>query len=200
VLRWTVACTAAVFSLYGLALLAEPLYGRDVLERSATTFAALQTSFGICLVAGGLIAARMGDRLASFRWVAVGVIGSGAAAVVYLGTTSVVIAFGGVALWGVATAAISGPSRTVLQRASPEHAHGRVMAVDLVAGNAAMLVGIVVGGPVIQALGVPGAAIVFGSVAATLGVAALVAHGRDGAASLAATEEAVTPAAAGSSS
>jgi predicted MFS family arabinose efflux permease len=185
VLRWTVACTAAVFSLYGLALLAEPLYVRDVLERSATTFAALQTSFGICLVAGGLIAARMGDRLASFRWVAVGVIGSGAAAVVYLGTRSVVIAFAGVALWGMATAAISGPSRTVLQRSTPEHAHGRVMAVDLVAGNAAMLIGIVIGGPVIAAVGVPGAAFLFGSLAAGLGVAALVADRRSATVTLA---------------
>jgi hypothetical protein len=74
------------------------------------------------------------------------------------------------------------------------------MAVDLVAGNAAMLVGIVLGGPVIEVLGVPGAAIVFGSGAATLGVVALVARGRDGAVSWAATQEAVTPAAAGPSS
>jgi predicted MFS family arabinose efflux permease len=120
----------------------------------------------------------MGDRLASFRWVAVGVIGSGVSAVVYLGTRSVVVAFCGVALWGMATAAISGPSRTVLQRSTPEHTHGRVMAVDLVAGNAAMLVGIVVGGPVVAAVGVPGAAVIFGSLAAALGLAGLVAERR----------------------
>ena len=42
VLRRTVACTFAVHLLYGMALLAEPLYVRDVLERSEQVFAALQ--------------------------------------------------------------------------------------------------------------------------------------------------------------
>ncbi len=72
-LRRIVTCTFAVHLLYGTALLAEPLYVRDVLERSPSVFAALQTAFGICLVAGGLLAARLGDRLASFGWVALGV-------------------------------------------------------------------------------------------------------------------------------
>jgi predicted MFS family arabinose efflux permease len=119
VLRRVVACTFAVHLLYGTALLAEPLYVRDVLERSESVFAALQTAFGVCLVAGGLLAARLGERLASFGWVALGVGGSGITAIIYLGTPSVVVAFVGVGLWGVATAVISGPSRTVLQRSSP---------------------------------------------------------------------------------
>ena len=50
VLRRIVTCTFAVHLLYGTALLAEPLYVRDVLERSPSVFAALQTAFGICLV------------------------------------------------------------------------------------------------------------------------------------------------------
>ena len=85
-LRRIVTCTFAVHLLYGTALLAEPLYVRDVLERSPSVFAALQTAFGICLVVGGLLAARLGDRLASFGWVALGVGGSGLTAIVYLGT------------------------------------------------------------------------------------------------------------------
>ena len=40
VLRRTVGCTFVVHLLYGTALLAEPLYVRDVLERSPSTFAA----------------------------------------------------------------------------------------------------------------------------------------------------------------
>ncbi|MDQ2648628.1 MAG: MFS transporter, partial [Actinomycetota bacterium] len=85
-LRRVVSCTAAVHLLYGAALLAEPLYVRDTLERSEGVFAALQTVFGIFLVAGGLLAARAGERMASFRWVAVGVGASGVTAIVYLGT------------------------------------------------------------------------------------------------------------------
>jgi DHA3 family macrolide efflux protein-like MFS transporter len=154
-LRRTVSCTFIVHVLYGAALLAEPLYVRDVLERPETVFAALQTVFGICLVAGGLVAARLADRIASFRWVAVGVAGSGAAAIVYLGTPFVVVAFAGVAVWGVFTALISGPSRTVLQRSSPEHTHGRVLSADFVAGSSADLLGVAVAGVLVSAFGVP---------------------------------------------
>jgi predicted MFS family arabinose efflux permease len=155
VLRRIVTCTFAVHLLYGTALLAEPLYVRDVLERSPSVFAALQTAFGICLVCGGLLAARLGDRLASFGWVALGVGASGLTAIVYLGTPYVGVAFLGVGLWGVATAVIAGPSRTLLQRSSPEATHGRVLAADMVAGSAAELVGVATAGVLVSAFGVP---------------------------------------------
>jgi predicted MFS family arabinose efflux permease len=167
-LRRTVACTFAVHLLYGMALLAEPLYVRDVLERSEQVFAALQSSFGVFLVAGGVVAARLGERLASFGWVALGVGASGVTAIVYLGTPWVLVAFLGVALWGVATAVISGPSRTVLQRSSPERAHGRVLSADFVAGSGAELGGVVLAGVLVGAFGVPWAitAVASGVVAA----------------------------------
>lgn len=176
VLRRTVACTFAVHFLYGVALLAEPLYVRDVLERSEAVFAALQTAFGICLVIGGLVAARMGDRLASFRVVALGVGASGLSAIVYLGTPLVVVAFIGVGLWGVATALISGPSRTVLQRSSPERAHGRVLSADFVAASGAEFLGVAVGGVAVAAVGVPWSILVLG---ASVTVVALVLDAAD---------------------
>lgn len=154
VLRRIVGCTFAIHLLYGAALLSEPLYVRDVLQRSEHVFAALQTVFGALLVAGGLVAARLGDRVASFRFVALGVGASGFTAIVYLGTPWVVVSFLGVALWGVATALISGPSRTVLQRSSPERVHGRVMAADFVAASGAELLGVAGGGLLVGAFGV----------------------------------------------
>jgi predicted MFS family arabinose efflux permease len=175
ILRRVVACTFSVHLLYGMALLAEPLYVRDTLERSEEVFAALQTAFGICLVAGGIAAARLGERLASFGWVALGVGVSGLTAIVYLGTPSLAIAFTGVALWGVATAVISGPSRTVLQRSSPERAHGRVLSADYVAANTAELVGLGIAGILVSAFGVPWSVLILGlsvtSVAVALGLA-----------------------------
>ena len=170
ILRRTVSCTFIVHLLYGAALLAEPLYVRDVLERPETVFAALQTVFGVCLVTGGLIAARLADRIASFRWVAVGVGGSGVAAIIYLGTPFVVVAFAGVAIWGVFTALISGPSRTVLQRSSPERTHGRVLSADFVAGSAADLLGVAVAGVLVSAFGVP---LAIGGLGVGVAVAAL---------------------------
>lgn len=153
-LRRVVTCTFVVHLLYGTALLAEPLYVRDVLGRSESVFAALQTAFGVFLVAGGLVVARLGERLARFGWVALGVAGSGITSIVYLGTPYVVVAFIGVGLWGLFTAAISGPSRTLLQRSSSERVHGRVMAADLVAGSGAELIGIASAGVLIGVFGV----------------------------------------------
>ncbi len=179
ILRRVVAGTFAVHLLYGAALLAEPLYVRDVLERSPTVFAALQTAFGICLVAGGLLAARLGERLASFGWVALGVGGSGLAAVIYLGTPFLVVAFVGVALWGVATAVIAGPSRTLLQRSSPEAAHGRVLSADLMAGSGAELVGVASAGVLVGAFGVPWSILGLGLLVASVAGALHLAHERD---------------------
>jgi DHA3 family macrolide efflux protein-like MFS transporter len=179
VLRRIVTCTFAVHLLYGTALLAEPLYVRDVLERSPSVFAALQTAFGICLVVGGLLAARLGDRLASFGWVAAGVAGSGLTAIVYLGTPFVVVAFVGVGLWGVSTAVIAGPSRTLLQRSSPERAHGRVLAADHVAGSAAELTGVALAGLLVGALGVPWSITALGLLVATTALVLHQANTRD---------------------
>lgn len=161
-LRRTVAMTFSVHLLYGAALLSEPLYVRDVLHRSPDVFAALQTAFGICLVVGGLVAAKVADRIATLRWVGVGVFFSGLTAIVYLGTPVVAVAFVGVALWGVATAVISGPSRTVLQRSSPQRAHGRVLSADLMAGSAGELVGLGLAGVLVSASSVPVSTVALG--------------------------------------
>jgi DHA3 family macrolide efflux protein-like MFS transporter len=179
-LRRVVAATFTVHLLYGMALLAEPLYVRDVLERSEETFAALQTAFGVCLVAGGLLAAKVGERLATYGWIAAGVGASGLFAIVYLGTPWIGVAFIGVALWGVATAVISGPSRTVLQRSSPERAHGRVIAADFVAGSSAELVGIGLAGILISNFEVPVSIAALGVTAATVAILLALADRRDG--------------------
>jgi MFS family permease len=109
----------------------------------------------VFLVGGGVLAARLGERLASFGWVVLGVGTSGLTAVVYLGTPWLIVAFAGVAAWGVATAIISGPSRTLLQRSSPERAHGRVLSADMVAASTAELVGVGLAGALVSLFGVP---------------------------------------------
>lgn len=152
--RRVVATSFVINLLYGTSMLAEPLYVRDVLGRSTAVFASLQTVFGILLVLGGILAARVGDRMATFGWVVAGLVGSGVTATLYLGTTSIVVAYLGVALWGACTALIWGPAHTVLQRATPEAAHGRVMAADQLAQNLAMFLGLGLAGVAIGASGV----------------------------------------------
>ena len=174
-----IACTALVHLLYGAALLVEPLYVRDVLGRSEEVFAGLQTVFGIALVGGGLLVARAGERLARFGVVAAGVAGSGAAAFVYMGTPWLAVSVVGVMLWGLTTALMGGPSRTVIQRASREVEHGRVLAADLMAGSTAEVVGVATLGIVIDAVGIRTSIAVLASVV-VLGAAWLaLANARD---------------------
>lgn len=163
-LRRVVLAMTSVHLLYGAALLAEPLYVRDTLQRSPTTFAALQFVFGVFLVVGGLLVARAGERIATFGWVALGVAASGVASIVYLGTPSVVVAFVGVILWGLFTALLSGPSRTLLQRNAPESLHGRVLATDTMASTSAQLVGIAAAGVLVSVANVPVAMALLGGI------------------------------------
>ncbi len=181
--RRLVTVSFVINVLYGTSVLAEPLYVRDVLHRSTTVFASLQTVFGILLVLGGIVAARLGDRLATFRWVMVGLIGSGFTAVIYLGTPSLVIAYLGVSLWGACTALVWGPAHTVLQRSTPEAAHGRVMAADQLAQNLAMFLGIGLAGVAIGATGVRPTIIGLAIFVIASGVALLLADTRDRASS-----------------
>lgn len=186
-LRRVVACTALVHLLYGAALLIEPLYVRDVLGRSEEVFAALQAVFGVALVGGGLLVAKLGERLAHFRVVAAGVAGSGAAAFVYLGTPWLPVAILGVVIWGFMTAFMGGPSRTVIQRATREVEHGRVLAADLMAGSSAEVVGLATLGFLIDAIGIRTSVLVLGSAVVAAAVALAAADARDSASTTART-------------
>jgi predicted MFS family arabinose efflux permease len=190
IVRRVVMATFTLHLLYGASILAEPLYVRDVLHESTGVFASLQTVFGVVLVVGGLAAARAGERMANFGWVAVGLIGSGATAIVYLGTHSVVIAFVGVATWGAFTGIIGGPSATVLQRSTAESTHGRVMAADMLAGNLALFIGLALGGVFVGAFGVPPSIIALGTFVIVVGVALGLADRRANRATLDLTEQA----------
>jgi MFS family permease len=128
-LRFTMLLSVAVFLTWGTFLVIEPLYCRDVLHRSAEVFALFQMTFGVGLVGTGLLLPQLGERVVRGRAVAGAVLLSGLAAGTYIGTRSVVVAMVGVFLWGVDVAFFVAPAQTLLQRHSPEHLHGRVMAL-----------------------------------------------------------------------
>jgi MFS family permease len=171
ILRSTMLLTGGVYLLYGSALLLEPVYVRDVLEEPVETFAYLQTAFGICLVAAGVYVAHLGDRVARRGVLALAVVGSALGSVWYLGTTSIVMAFAGVMAWGLVTAFIAGPSRTLLQRNAPPTSHGRVLAVDRTIEGIGHLVAMPIAGGLAAWLGVQGAAAIVATGVALIGLA-----------------------------
>ncbi len=129
-LRWTLGVSGTTFLLWALFGVLEPLYVRDVLGESDTVFALLQTVFGVGLVGAGLTLAKIGDRIARPRYVAIATIASGATAALYLGTSSLPVAFVGVFLWGVDVAFFFVPAKTLLQRYAPTSTHGRVLSIN----------------------------------------------------------------------
>ena len=173
-LKWTLAVAVSTYALWSLFGVLEPLYVRDVLKQTETTFALLQMVFGAGLVGAGLLLAVLGDGMARPRYVAASVIVSGATAAMYLSTRSLTVAYVGVFLWGVDVAFFFVPAKTLLQRYTPVAAHGRVLSLNqaiepmtevVVAPLAAVAVGL---------LGVRVLGAVGGAVAAGLGVVALV--------------------------
>ena len=169
-LQWTFAVATCTYGLWSLFGVLEPLYVRDVLKQSETTFALLQMVFGAGLVGSGLLLAALGDRMARPRYVAVAMIVSGATAALYLSTRSLTVAYVGVFLWGVDVAFFYVPAKTLLQRYTPVAAHGRILSINqslepmteiVMAPLAAAAVGLlgvrllgVVGGAIVAGLGV----------------------------------------------
>ena len=129
-LRWTLGVAASLYALWAVFGVLEPLYVRDVLHEGASTFALLQTVFGIGLVSTSLVLAASGNRLVRPTVIGAAVVASGLTAALYLGTSSVTVAFVGVFLWGVDVAFFYVPARTLLQRYAPAEFHGRVMALN----------------------------------------------------------------------
>jgi MFS family permease len=128
--RRILGLSLSVTLVWGAYAVIEPLYVRDVLHRSPATLALLQVAFGVLLLATTLLIARLGDRVASMRTLHVAALLSAGAAPIYIGTSRIGVAFVGVAVWGMATAWLISPRDTLLQRATPIEAHGRVLAID----------------------------------------------------------------------
>jgi MFS family permease len=164
---------AGVYVTWGAGITLEPLYVRDVLERSPRTFAYLQTTFGIMLVLFGLVVGRVGDRASNLRALSYGAMAGGACLALYTATSTQAVAFIGIALWGAATPWFATPMRTLLQRATPPETHGRVFAVDELLRNACMAVATGTAGVMFGVIGAAGSGLLYGGIAVVGGVVAL---------------------------
>ncbi len=171
-LRGLLGNAAAVYLIWGGFAVLEPIYVRDVIGESTTTFALLQTAFGVGMMISGIIVGRLGDRAAKRSVVAIAIFGSGAAAVIYAATQSLPVAFVGIVVWGTATAWFVGPLMTLIQRAAPIEAHGRVFGVNTTIQNAAHLVSLPLVSLAIGVIGVQFTGVMVGLVPMTVGIRA----------------------------
>ena len=163
-LRWFMFLAGTVYLIWGAFIVVEPIYVREVLHGTPTTFALLQTTFGVGLVAAGLLVTRLGDRVVRVSVVCISAIGSGVGAMIYVGSGTAAVAFAGILLWGIVTGFLIAPLRTLVQRATPVAAHGRVFALDGTLHNtgdlfALTIVGVIAAGAGVQVAGVAMAAV-----------------------------------------
>lgn len=151
----------SVYLVWGAYAVIEPIYVRDVLHRAPSTFALLQAAFGIFLLVNGLLVPRVGERAARVRTLQLAALVSAAAAPVYVGTHWLPAAFIGVSVWGAATAWFIAPQQTLVQRATPVAAHGRVLALDSALRSWAHVIALPTAALLVGGLGVHAAAFAF---------------------------------------
>jgi MFS family permease len=154
ILRRALSMATIVFLSWGGSFVMEPLYVRDVLHRSSATFGVLQSVFGVGLVVSALGLPRLGDRVVRLRAQGLLLVVSAMAVALYLASYSLVPAFIGIGLWGLATGAYLPPFYTLMQRGSPPEGIGRVMAVSSTANNIAQICAIPVTGAVVGLIGI----------------------------------------------
>ena len=174
VLGYVLALSSAVFLTWAAFIVIEPLYTRDVLHRSASQFALFQVAFGVGLVLTSLVLPRLGPRVGGARSLATAVLLSGLTAALYVGTHDVRLAYLGVFGWGVDVAFFSAPSRTMLQRASPAHAHGRVLALYRTANSVADVLAVPLTGLAVGLVGVQVTGLTVAGLASVAGVIGLL--------------------------
>jgi len=174
VARFVLTLSLAVFLTWGTFLVIEPLYARQVLHQSATVFALLQMAFGVGLVATGLTLPRLGGRVVGTRPLAASVMLSGLAAATYIGTHLLAVAFIGVFLWGVDVGFYFAPAQTLLQRATPMSAHGRVMGLFNALNSWANVIALPLAAALASAEGPRFAGLVISAVAVLAGVLGLI--------------------------
>jgi DHA3 family macrolide efflux protein-like MFS transporter len=113
---WLVtACLTAVYTIWSAFLVLEPLYVRDELRAPQSVFAVFQATYGLGLVLASLAIRSISQRFASGSWCAIITVVFGMTALLYLGTSKIVIAGVGAFLWGCTSALVVILSRTHVQ-------------------------------------------------------------------------------------
>ncbi len=174
-LRMVMLMLAAVTFTSGAFLVIEPLYARHVLHRPPSQFALFEAAAGTGAILAGLAVARVRDRIGGWRVLSASTAGFGLTACVFIGTTSIPVAYAGAFVWGVSGAVFGSVAITTLQRLVPVQAHGRVMGVAGTIQSAADTIGQPIAGLTITALGVRAGGLGLAGVSVLAGLSCLVA-------------------------
>ena len=171
--RLVVAVSAAVTFTSASYLVVEPLYARHVLHRPPSQFALFEAAAGGGAILAGLVVSRVRAHLAGGTALTASAVAYGLAAGLFTGTTSVPVAYCGAFVWGAAGSVFAAVGLTMIQRAAPVPAHGRVMSVAATIQSWVETIALPLGGVVLAALGVRVGALALAGIAAAAGLTGL---------------------------
>ncbi|MEX2280698.1 MAG: MFS transporter [Acidimicrobiia bacterium] len=150
-LRFYLLAGASVWTMFGLFSALEPLFFRDILGEPPETIGFVNTIFGIGLVGGTWLVARLPRAARSARAVLVLVALNGLGAILYVGTSRLPVVVAGGFVWAVMIGVFVPIVRTMLHVNSPRPMVGRVMSVSQMLGELGKL-GPLTAAPILAAL------------------------------------------------
>ncbi|MBW3666719.1 MAG: MFS transporter [Actinobacteria bacterium] len=129
-LRFYIWLGSSVWLLFGFFSALEPLFFRDVVGVEVETLGWVNSIFGLGLVGGTWLSARIPGRLRTARTLAA-LVGLNALGVVaYVGTGRLAVVMTAGAVWGVIIGAMVPLHRTLIQVNTPDPLVGRIMGVN----------------------------------------------------------------------
>jgi MFS family permease len=173
-LRIVVMVDTAVTITSAAFLVVEPLYARHVLHRPPAQFALFEAAAGIGSMVAGLALSRIKAQPTGEKMLSISAACYGLAACLFIGITSVPVAYTGAFVWGVTGALFGTVALTTLQRAAPVHAHGRIMGMSAAIRSWVETIGLPLGGVTLAGLGIRAGGLALSGVAIAAGIACLV--------------------------
>lgn len=169
-LRFYLWLGSSVWLLFGVFSALEPLFYRDVLGVEVETLGWVNSIFGIGLISGTVISARLPERMRTARWLTA-LVGLNAVGVLaYVGTDILTIVVLAAPLWGLIIGQMAPLHRTMIQVNSPEQAVGRIMGVNHIHSEVGHLLPLAFAPAVAALLGVQQTLLAAGTVVAVVAV------------------------------
>jgi DHA3 family macrolide efflux protein-like MFS transporter len=128
-LRYFILIGTATWLGFGAFGALEPLFYRDVLRTGVEAIGWVNTLFGVGILLGAWVLAKLPDRLVSAKGLAGGAVLVGLGALLYVGTRDIRIVAVGAVAWGAIIGVVDPLLRTLVHADSPDEYVGRVTGV-----------------------------------------------------------------------
>lgn len=139
-LRYYILLGTVAWLGFGAFSALEPLFYRDAVGVGVEWIGYMNTLFGVGLVGGAWLLPRLSDRVVSPRGGAIAVAIMGLGAILYVGSTNLVLIGSGALVWGVVIGAVEPLLRTLLHTDAPHEYVGRIVSTAMYHRSAGELV------------------------------------------------------------